>query len=116
MVYRSNPCEIKRPSIFYYLEDSTLALEEQFILLTTIPNNHKCEWSGTVTVLRFEQRFSNCSKEYMLTFLPPSHHLNFWIQTILKILLLYLKYMESYKLISLLWVGKGGGWAVRGGC
>ena len=49
----------------WYLRSlNNLSLEDQFRVLTSLPNYHRWNWVKPITQLKFEQRFSTCSKYY----------------------------------------------------
>ena len=64
--YRSNPKKDVELSLFSMVEENkTLSIEDQMFMLTSIPNHHKWLWPGEKFYhLKFEQRFSNCSRYF----------------------------------------------------
>ena len=62
--YRSKQLkEMNSLDIFKTTYDTVLSLEEQFFLISSIPNNHKWLWSNPLPFLKFEQKFTT-SKRY----------------------------------------------------
>ena len=63
MNYRSNPSNINNYSVWSQLPEQ-LSIEDQFALLSSLPNYHKWLWGVPVKVLRFEQKLSTSCRYY----------------------------------------------------
>ena len=64
MLYRSNPSISNSSNNLWSVKVFNPTLEEQFFMLSDLPNHHKWQWTDLVTVLRFEQKLSTSSRYY----------------------------------------------------
>lgn len=63
MIFRSNPINTIEYSI-WNPSPASLSMENEFFLLSCLPNFHKWQWEKFVTRLKFEQKFSNSCRDY----------------------------------------------------
>ena len=64
MLYQSNPGFISMSNNLCSLRSANPFLEEQFFMLSDLPNHHKWKWCDLVMNLRFEQKLSTSCRYF----------------------------------------------------
>ena len=66
MAFRSSPTNKDKTgtSSLVSKKHTQLSMEDQFSVLSLLPNHHKWQWNKFVKSLRFEQRLSSTSRYY----------------------------------------------------
>ena len=66
MAFRSSPInkDIRGTSSLVSGKHTQLSMEDQFSILSILPNHHKWPWKEVVKSLRFEQRLSSTRRYY----------------------------------------------------
>jgi len=60
--FKINPVISTHKSIWDITDDHNMTMEEQFNIMSSIPNYHKWDWGKNINGIKFAQKFSNCTR------------------------------------------------------